>query len=173
MGRTVLRWLSTDAGALSRALRRADGRANEPSTIPPMDAISWRRLTSIVKSDLLSPKSEKIALAEVDFTAGGFVTQSRFRGTARNPHGNVTQTTPSPFRLPGGLVERPGVGDDVAQAGLDRAPAELPAGLVAGCDGGGGVARAAGGELDRDRAAGDLADRLDDLLVAVAVAVGS
>jgi hypothetical protein len=33
-----------------------------------MDAISWRRLTSIVKSDLLSPKSEKTALAEVDFT---------------------------------------------------------------------------------------------------------
>jgi hypothetical protein len=61
----VLRWLSTDAGALSRALRRADGKANEPSTIPPMDAISWRRLTSIVKSDLLSPKSEKTALAEV------------------------------------------------------------------------------------------------------------
>src|ERR1700734_2724601 len=68
MGRTVLRWLSTDAGALSRALRSADGKANEPSTIPPMDAISWRRLTSIVKSDLLSPKSEKTALAEVDFT---------------------------------------------------------------------------------------------------------
>jgi hypothetical protein len=30
-----------------------------------MDAISWRRLTSIVKSDLLSPKRE-VALAVID-----------------------------------------------------------------------------------------------------------
>jgi hypothetical protein len=35
-----------------------------------MDAISWRRLTSIVKSDLLSPKSEKSALAEVTLRTG-------------------------------------------------------------------------------------------------------
>src|SRR3984957_10696206 len=53
MGRTVLRWLSTDAGALSRALRRGGGKANDASTIPPIDAISWRRVTSIVKSVLL------------------------------------------------------------------------------------------------------------------------
>ena len=53
-GGTLLRELSTDAGELSRALRRAGGKANDASTIPPMDAISWRRLTSIVKSDLLS-----------------------------------------------------------------------------------------------------------------------
>src|ERR1700691_3652607 len=111
-------------------------------------------------------KSEKIALAEVDFTAGGLATQSRFKGTARNPDATVTQTTPSSFRLPGGLVERPGVGDDVVQVGAGRAPAELAAGLVAGGDAGGGVARAARRELDRDGAPGDLADHLDDLLVA-------
>jgi len=29
-----------------------DGKANEPSTIPPIDAMSWRRVTSIVKSYL-------------------------------------------------------------------------------------------------------------------------
>src|ERR1700722_17533590 len=57
MGRTLLRPLSTDGGVLSRALRRAVGRANDPSTTPPMDAISWRRLTSIVKSDLLSQET--------------------------------------------------------------------------------------------------------------------
>src|ERR1700722_6549418 len=53
-GGTLVTELSTEGGAPSRALRSAGGKANDASTIPPMDAISWRRLTSIVKSDLLS-----------------------------------------------------------------------------------------------------------------------
>src|ERR1700722_18621081 len=57
-------------------------------------------------------------------------------------------------RLPGRLVERPGVGDDVVQVGAGGAPAQLAAGLVAGGDARGRVAWAAGRELDRDRAPG-------------------
>jgi hypothetical protein len=30
-------------------LRRAGGKANDARTIPPIDAINWRRVTSIVK----------------------------------------------------------------------------------------------------------------------------
>jgi hypothetical protein len=48
--------LSADAGASSRSFRSAGGRAIEPRTIPPADAISWRRDTSIVKPDLLAPE---------------------------------------------------------------------------------------------------------------------
>jgi hypothetical protein len=32
----------------SMIFRRLDGKAKDASTIPPADAISWRRLTSIV-----------------------------------------------------------------------------------------------------------------------------
>src|ERR1700728_4105521 len=52
-GTLVLRALSVDTGASPMALRRAGGKANDASTIPPIDAISWRRVTSIVKSVLL------------------------------------------------------------------------------------------------------------------------
>src|ERR1700677_3641118 len=36
--------------------RRLDGRAKDPRTIPPADAISWRRLSSIVTQDLLTTR---------------------------------------------------------------------------------------------------------------------
>jgi len=68
-------------------------------------------------------------------------------------------------------VEGPGVGDDLAQVGLGRVPAQLAARLVGGGERGGGVASAPGRQLDRDRMAGHLAGRVDDLLVAVTVAV--
>jgi hypothetical protein len=68
-------------------------------------------------------------------------------------------------------VEGPGVGDDLAQVGLGRVPAKLAARLVGGGDRGRGVAGPPGRHLDRDREAGYLAGRVDDLLVAVAVAV--
>ena len=68
-------------------------------------------------------------------------------------------------------MEGPGVGDDLAQVGLGRVPAKLAARLVGGGDRGGGVTGAPGRQLDRDRVAGHLAGRVDDLLVAVTVAV--
>jgi len=45
----LVRFALLDAGwAPSRIFRKLDGRAKDASTIPPADAISWRRLSSIV-----------------------------------------------------------------------------------------------------------------------------
>jgi len=52
MGAGLRAELSRAGGAESMIFRRLDGKANEPSTIPPIDAMSWRRVTSIVKSYL-------------------------------------------------------------------------------------------------------------------------
>src|SRR5580692_11436 len=73
--------------------------------------------------------------------------------------------------LPDGLMEGPGVRDDVVQGRAGRVPAQLTPGLVARGDRGGRVAGAARRQLDRDGVAGNLAGRLDDLPDAVAVAV--
>src|SRR5581483_11047901 len=73
--------------------------------------------------------------------------------------------------LPDGLMEGPGVRDDVVQGRAGRLPAKVAARLAARGDRRGGVARAARGQLDRDRMAGDLPGCVDDLLDAVAVAV--
>jgi hypothetical protein len=48
MGAVARAELRRAAGAPSMSFRRLDGKANDASTIPPADASSWRRLTSIV-----------------------------------------------------------------------------------------------------------------------------
>src|ERR1700761_663432 len=161
-GGTFRAELSTAGGALSSALRKAVGRANDASTIPPMDAIIWRRLTSMVKSVLLHAAGSTYAGA--DFT-GHRLRESKFIGTARgiSPNsdrsrhfhsGRYQARTGSPAErtgLPGGLVEGPGVGDDVPQRRARRLPAQLTAGLVAGGGDGGGVTGAARGPLGPGR----------------------
>src|SRR5688572_26063398 len=62
-----------------------------------------------------------------------------------------------------GAVPRPGAGDDLLQAGVARAPAELVANAVAGGDEHGGIPRAARSHLGRDGVPGDAAGGLQHL----------
>src|ERR1700728_1048993 len=48
-------------GASARIFRRLAGKANDASTMPPADAMSWRLLISIVTRDLLNAEAAAAA----------------------------------------------------------------------------------------------------------------
>src|SRR5262249_23183022 len=68
-------------------LSNPGGTANDPSTTPPADAISWRRLTSIAKSDL--PASIMEAACERERTGSG-----RVRAPAPPPRRSIRLAEP-------------------------------------------------------------------------------